>query len=143
MLDYSTIQVVDQCMDKEQLLTPSIAIGIIVVIALLLCLGAATDNFLWFYILAMLLAAVVVIPLAYGEATMSPYSLVKIETTGVEMKTDVYPSENEIEYLKKEGDKIYFYTQIFYKPTDNLHKIKMQTKDGFERVIFNLENEEK
>lgn len=142
MLDYSTIEVVNPNMGLDPTSIFFIFLALMTGFFTALNIADREDS-----MIKGLCSGVLIILLIFViggcSGIIKNSSLVKIETTGVEMKTDVYPSENEIEYLKKEGDKIYFYTQIFYKPTDNLHKIKMQTKDGFERVIFNLENEEK
>lgn len=79
--------------------------------------------------------------MASGEVDNS--SLVRFETTKIQIAQDVYLTEGKYPYLKKDGDKVYYYTLIKKGIKDNPYEIKKAIEKNFEKIVFNAENQRK
>lgn len=76
-----------------------------------------------------------------GEVDNS--ALVRFEVKEIQMTQDAYPIEGKYPYLKKDGDKVYYYTLIKRGIKDNPYEIKKATEKKFEKLAFNVENQRK
>lgn len=143
MLDYSTIEVVTKALDKPTFFTPLMILLIVILIVGLICIAIAYQKYITIFFLGLLIASAILSFSKTYDSFNPTFSLIKMEATGIEMDTDIFPDENSVQYLKKEDEKIYFYTIIYQKSLDDLDEIKDLTENGFKKILFNLEHQKK
>lgn len=140
MLDYSTIQIVNPNIGLASWSMLYISISLFVGIALFFHFRSTGDSRLSAFCWSIATVLVLVVYLVCTRGIKS-LALIKMEVTGIEMKSEVFPSENEYPCFKKEGDKIYYYAKIKKEDSKSASKIRDNTIFEFSELIFDLENQ--
>ena len=140
MLDYSTIQVVNPNIGLASWSMLYISISLFVGIALFFHFRSTGDSRLSAFCWSIATVLVLVVYLVCTRGIKS-LALVKIEATGIEMKSEAFPSENEYPCFKKEGKKIYYYTKVWQEDIKSPSKVRDRTFKKFKEVKFDLENQ--
>lgn len=141
MLDYKTIEILSQGFR----LTPRIFFYLIFIVVAGIIAAAAIyqeSEERGKSILVGIVVSFLCLGLVYFCGGFQEQStLVKIGVNDVELKTDIYPQTEKYPCLKKENDKVYYFTYINGKHVNNPYKIKEEIQSEFEGIIFNLKNE--
>lgn len=140
MLDYSTIEIVNPNIGLASWSMLYISISLFVGIALFFHFRSTGDSRLSAFCWSIATVLVLVVYLVCTRGIKS-LALVKIEATGIEMKSEAFPSENEYPCFKKEGKKIYYYTKIKKEDSKSASKIRDNTIIEFSELVFDLENQ--
>lgn len=140
MLDYSTIEVVNPNMGLDPTSIFFIFLALMTGFFTALNIADREDS-----MIKGLCSGVLIILLIFViggcSGIIKNSALVKIEATGIEMKSEVFPSENEYPYLKKEGENIYYYTKVWQEDIKSPSKVRDRTFKKFKEVKFDLENQ--
>lgn len=141
MLDYKTIEILSQGFK----LTPIVLIYLIIIVAAGIMFGLNVYNDYMerneSILAGIILSFACLVIMYFIGGFQEKSTLVKIEVNDVELKTDIYPQTKKYPYLKKENDKVYYFTYINGKHANNPYKIKGEIQDKFEGIVFNLKNE--
>lgn len=78
--------------------------------------------------------------LARGDIKLS---LVRIGTKDIKMSSTVFPPSDDYPRLKKEGDKVYYYTYVRSENVSSPYKVKEEVQKEFDKILFGLKNQQK
>ena len=67
-------------------------------------------------------------------------AIIRFEVKDAQMTSNVYSSENFQAYLRKEGDKGYYYDMVSAKILGNSEKIRQTVEGKFQELTLNLKN---
>lgn len=140
MLDYSTTEIVKPYIQQPPMGTKNIILCSVITIVLitLACLiKSELAKGLLVAAMTMLLAG------AVYSSRPKKVALIKIEVSGIEMKSEIYPSADKYPYLKKEDNKIYYYIIVNRESLNDPSEIIEETKSEFEGTLKNLNNQNK
>lgn len=142
MLDYSSMEVLNS--NSGYFPVSGILIWLILIAGIMfgVYIGKVSGKILYgIFFGACLCLILTFLGMISGDVDNS--SLVRFEVTEVQMSEDVYPAERKRNYLKKEGDKIYYYDLIKNGIVNNPYEIKKATEEKFKELVFNIENQRK
>lgn len=143
MLDYNTIEVINS---NIGMFPPSKNFIVLIVIVAILIVFSATVYFgSSGAILGLVFAVVFSLVSFYCGNRLGLFdnlAITRIEVKDVQMTSSVYPSENFQAYLRKEGDKVYYYDMVSSKILGNKEMIKQTVEGKFQELALNLKDSE-
>ncbi len=143
MLDYNTIEVINS---NIGMFPPSKTFIVWIVIVAILIVFSATVYFgSSGAILGLVFAVVFSLVSFYCGNRLGLFdnlAIIRIEVKDAQMTSSVYPSENFQAYLRKEGDKVYYYDMVSAKILGNAEMIKQTVEGKFQELVLNLKDGE-
>lgn len=139
MLDYSTVQVIGSYPNFRLISVPLIILVTLAGIFVAFIIFKASNNKLGGIFVGIMFSIAFTLFLTI-EGFVDEEVLVKIETTGINMSTETYSGKKDCPYLKKDGDKIYYYDLLRDRNTKTPYDIKEATEEKFQELTFNLKN---
>lgn len=142
MLNYSTMQVVNSNAGRYPFpwlfVIMFTALILFVSYSLISCSGSTKSGIIVGIVLLCMFFS-----LFHDSGYFNNLALIKIEVENIQMIPNVYrldePKPNESEcYLKKEGDKVYYFDVINPKALDTPDKITEDAERKFLKLVFNL-----
>ena len=142
MLDFNTIQVINSNMENPASRTLIIFIviaAIFIAISTMAFFGRSAAMLGLGFASLFLFGSFYC---AYSFGAFDNLALIRIETENIQMVPDVYPSEEYVSCLKKEGDKIYYYRKINPKLLEKPNRLKEMAEEHFKELLIDLKDSE-